>query len=151
ASGQYMLGKQCADTPVQWQNCSQQFRAALKRDPNFPEAAHDLALWLGRNGGARREQLQGVHHPEALAERAGPRLQTRMRAWAAHLDGKDVTALQLLGQVSKTWPEDRDAPYEMADILRRRDELAASVRWFEQALRIDPDFSRAGGELALVL
>jgi serine/threonine protein kinase/tetratricopeptide (TPR) repeat protein len=147
----YLLGKQCADRPVRGQNCSQELRAALKADPNFPEAAHELAMWFTRNGAPREQQLQWAHRAETLADRAPPHTQALIHAWAAHLEGKDVTALQLLAEVSRTWPEDREAPYQAGDILRSRDELSTSVRWYEQALRIDPDFARASGDLALVL
>jgi tetratricopeptide (TPR) repeat protein len=147
----YFRGQQCADRPAHGQDCSQELREALRLDPDFALAAYELAIWLGWNGGSMAEQRALIQKAEALADRAPEKTRTMIHAWSAHLDGKDSVALGLLEQVSRIYPDDKDAFYQAGDILRHRDELAASIPWFEHAIRLDPDFPWAIGDLARVL
>ena len=147
----YFKGKECAETPAHGVDCSKELRTALELDPNFAQAAYELAIWLTWNGGSLAEQRSLIERAERLADKAPAQEKTMIHAWAAHLEGDDATALRLLRQATSESPQDKRAFYQLGDIHRHRDELADSIPWFEEAIRLDPEYSWALGDLARVL
>lgn len=151
AYGHYFKGLQCADTPAHGVDCSKELRKALELDPNFAQAAYELAIWLTWNGGSLAEQRSLIERAERLADKAPEHDKTLIHAWAAHLEGDDTTALGLLSQATAESPQDKRAFYQQGDIHRHRDELPASIHYFEEAIRLDPEYSWALGDLARAL
>ena len=147
----YFDGLLCADRPVHGQDCSADFREALRLDPEFALAAYQLAVWLAWNGGPLSEQRALITRAAQLASGAPEKERTLIRAWAAHLSGADDEALDLLRHAAEAWPQDKHAFYQAGDILRHRNELAEAARWFEAAIALDPQFSWALGHLAQAL
>jgi tetratricopeptide (TPR) repeat protein len=147
----YFSGVLCADLPAHGLDCAPEFRRALEVDPNFALAAYEEAIWLSWNGGSLAEQHAMIDRAERLADRVPEKEKTLIRAWSAHLDGDDERAIQLLDQVTKSWPEDKRAFYQAGDIYRHRDEFQRSIPYFEKAIELDPDFPWAVGDLARVL
>ncbi|HZW91194.1 MAG TPA: protein kinase, partial [Myxococcaceae bacterium] len=147
----YFDGLLCADRPVHGQNCSTDFREALRLDPEFALAAYQLAVWLAWNGGPLSEQRALITKASQLASGAPEKERTLIRAWAAHLSGADDEALALLRHAAEAWPQDKHAFYQAGDILRHRNELSEAVHWFEAAIALDPQFGWALGHLAQAL
>jgi eukaryotic-like serine/threonine-protein kinase len=147
----YVKGRICAETPAHGVDCSKELRTALELDPNFAQAAYELAIWLTWNGGALAEQRSLIERAERLADKAPDHDKTLIHAWAAHLEGNDTAALNLLRQATSESPHDKRAFYQAGDIHRHRDELTESISFFEEAIRLDPEYSWALGDLARVL
>ena len=151
ASQRYFAGKLCTERPVHGADCSQDLRQALELDPNFAQAAYELAIWLAWNGGPLSEQQALMARAERLAAAAPEKDRMLIQAWGAHLEGDDITALKLLSDAAQAFPEDKQAFYQSGDILRHRNALMAAVPWLEGALALDPDFGWAAGDLAQTL
>ncbi|HQR30493.1 MAG TPA: tetratricopeptide repeat protein [Anaeromyxobacteraceae bacterium] len=147
----YFRGVECSDRPAHGQDCAVELRKALEIDPGFGLAAYRLATWLHWFGGSRDEQRALVDH----ALRAGVALPEKERAllhaWDARLDGRDAEALDLYLKASRIWPQDPEAPYQAADLLRHRDRLAEAVPWFERTISLQPDHAWALGGLVQCL
>jgi tetratricopeptide (TPR) repeat protein len=147
----YFDGLLCADRPVHGQDCSAEFREALRLDPSFALAAYQLAVWLAWNGGPLSEQRALIGTAARLGSGAPEKERTLIRAWSAHLSGADAEALELLRHAAQAWPQDKQVFYQAGDILRHRNELAAAAQWFEGAIALDPQFGWALGHLAQAL
>ena len=147
----YVLGEQCAARPVYGQDCSPYFRRAAGRDPTFAAAHYRLALWSFWYGGPRAEQLEGMARAVAHAAAAPEKERLLIRAWDAYLNGREEEALATYRTFTERWPQDRDGWYQTGEILRRRDELAAAVPWFERAVEADPEYGWAHAHLAACL
>jgi eukaryotic-like serine/threonine-protein kinase len=147
----YFDGLLCADRPVHGQDCSVEFRQALRLDPEFALAVYQLAVWLAWNGGPLSEQRALITTASRLSSGAPEKERTLIRAWAAHLSGADDEGLGLLRHAAEAWPQDKHVFYQAGDILRHRDELSEAVPWFEKAIALDPEFGWALGHLAQTL
>jgi tetratricopeptide (TPR) repeat protein len=147
----YFDGLLCADRPVHGQDCSADFREALRLDPEFALAAYQLAIWLAWNGGPLSEQRALITQASQLASGAPEKERTLIRAWAAHLSGADDEALGLLRHAAEAWPQDKQVFYQAGDILRHRNELSEAAERFEAAIALDPQFGWALGDLAQAL
>ncbi|HET6981739.1 MAG TPA: protein kinase [Myxococcaceae bacterium] len=147
----YFDGLLCADRPVHGQDCSAEFREALRLDPGFALAAYQLAVWLAWNGGPLSEQRALIGTAARLGSGAPEKERTLIRAWSAHLAGADAEALGLLRHAAQAWPQDKQVFYQAGDILRHRNELSEAVHWFEGAIALDPQFGWALGHLAQAL
>jgi tetratricopeptide (TPR) repeat protein len=135
----YFLGEQCAARPVYGQDCSPHFRRAAERDPAFAAAHYQLALWSFWFGGPREEQLQAIAEAVDHAADAPEKERLLIRAWDAYLHGREDEALADYATITVRWPQDRVGWYQHGEILRRREELAAAVPWFEKAAEVDPE------------
>jgi tetratricopeptide (TPR) repeat protein len=144
----YFLGEQCAARPVYGQDCSPHFRRAAERDPAFAAAHYQLALWSFWYGGPREEQLAAIAEATAHAADAPEKERLLIRAWDAYLHGREDEALATYATVTVRWPQDRVGWYQHGEILRRREEQAAAIPWFEKAAAVDPDYAWALAHLA---
>jgi len=144
----YFLGEQCAARPVYGQDCGPYFRRAADRDPTFAAAHYQLALWSYWYGGPREEQLQAIAEAVEHAADAPEKERLLIRAWDAWLHGREEEALATYETITVRWPQDRVGWYQHGEILRRREELAAAVPWFERAAEVDPEYGWALGHLA---
>jgi serine/threonine protein kinase len=147
----YFKGVECADRPAHGQDCASELRQALEIDPGFSLAAYRLATWLHWFGGARAEQRALVERARRAEASLPEKERALLRAWADRLDGHDEEALDLLGQAARLWPQDPEASYQAADLLRHRDRLVEAIPWFEKAISLQPDHSWALGGLVQCL
>jgi tetratricopeptide (TPR) repeat protein len=147
----YFLGEQCAARPIYGQDCSPHFRAAAERDPGFAAAHYQLALWSFWYGAPLAEQLATLARAVAHSDAAPEKERLLIQAWDAFLHGRDEDALATYRIVTERWPQDRSGWYQSGEILRRREELAAAIPWFERAVAVDPEYGWALSHLVVCL
>src|SRR5262249_52139728 len=117
-------GRICAARRVHGQDCSAEFREALRLAPGFALAAYQLAVWLAWNGGPLGEQRALIGTAARLGSGAPEKERTLIRAWSAHLSGADAEALDLLRHAAQAWPQDKHGFYQAGAILRHRNRPA---------------------------
>jgi tetratricopeptide (TPR) repeat protein len=144
----YFLGEQCAARPVYGQDCSPHFRRAAQRDPAFAAAHYQLSLWSYWFGGPRELQLAAIAEAGAHAADAPEKDRLLIRAWDAWLHGRDDEALAAYATYTVRFPQDPVGWFQRGELLRRREELAAAVPWFEKAVEVDPEQGWALAHLA---
>jgi len=140
----YFLGIDCMDRPSQgtsWTSnlrCTEHFRQALAIDPTFALAHYHLAYMIETEGGPAADR--DAHMAAALRgiDRAPPKEAALIRAWKAHLDGKDEDALELYGAVLASFPDDKQANFLAGELEFTRGAYAAAVPFFEKVLALDP-------------
>ncbi len=140
----YFEGLDCMQRPTKagsWvsvERCAEHFRAALALDPTFAMAHYQIAFLLQTESGARSDL--DVHMASALryAERVPAKEASLIRAWKAHVDGRDEEALAFYQQVLAQYPDDGQALYLAGDLQFHRSEWAAAIPFFERALSLDP-------------
>ena len=147
----YFRGVECADRPAHGQDCAGELRRALTIDPGFGLAAYRLATWLHWFGGSREEQRALVERALRSEASLPDKERALLHAWDDRLEGRDDEALDLLVQVSRVWPQDPEASYQIADLLRHRDRLAEAIPWFERTIALQPDHAWALGGLVQCL
>jgi tetratricopeptide (TPR) repeat protein len=74
-----------------------------------------------------------------------------IRAWAAHLAGKDDEALSIYREVTSAFPEDKHALYMAGDLSWHRSDHAAAIPYLGAVLRLDPTFDYALDHLSFSL
>ncbi|MEY2668952.1 MAG: hypothetical protein RJA59_1590, partial [Pseudomonadota bacterium] len=147
----YFRGTECADRPAHGQDCAGELRRALAIDPGFGLATYRLATWLHWFGGSREEQRALVERALRSEATLPEKERALLHAWDDRLEGRDDEALDLLIQVSRVWPQDPEASYQIADLLRHRDRLAEAIPWFERTIALQPDHAWALGGLVQCL
>ncbi|HET8539241.1 MAG TPA: serine/threonine-protein kinase [Anaeromyxobacter sp.] len=147
----FFRGEECQARPVFGQDCAEHYRRAVELDPTLAVAHYQLAVWTRRFGGPVADQRAAIARALEHCDRAPPLEQLLIRAFAAHLEGKDDEAMALFREAIERWPGDKRAFYELGDLLRHQDELELAIPYFERAVAIDPDLGWALGQLAEAL
>ncbi len=147
----FFRGEECQGRPVFGQDCAEHYRRAVELDPTLAAAHYQLAVWTRRFGGTTADQRASIALALEHCDRAPPLEQVLIRAFAAHLDGRDADAMALFREGIERWPADTRAFYELGDLLRHQDELELAIPYFEQAIALDPDLGWALGQLAEAL
>ncbi|HEY6004056.1 MAG TPA: protein kinase family protein, partial [Anaeromyxobacter sp.] len=147
----FFRGEECQARPVFGQDCADHYRRAVALDPTLAVAHYQLAVWTRRFGGTLAEQRSAIARAVRHRDRAPPLGQLLIRAFAAHLRGRDAEALAVFREAMERFPEDPRAFYEMGDLLRHQDELELSIPCFERAIALDPQPGWAPGQLAEAL
>lgn len=145
------LGEQCQARPLFGQDCAEHYRRAVALDPTLAVAHYQLAVWTRRFGGARAAQRRAIARALRHHRGAPPTEQVLIRAFAAHVEGRDDDAIALFREAAERWPEDPRAHYELGDLLRHRDELALALPHLERAVALNPDLGWAPGQIAEIL
>jgi tetratricopeptide (TPR) repeat protein/TolB-like protein len=141
----YFEGVECADRPTRagsWVSvapCADHFRAALALDPTFAMAHYQIAFLLGAETGPRPELEAHMAAALRYVDRVPPKEAALIRAWDAHLGGRDEEALSLYGQVLAGFPDDLEALMLAGDLEFHRGEWVAAVPFFEKVLALDPE------------
>jgi hypothetical protein len=147
----FFRGEECQARPVFGQDCAEHYRRAVALDPTLAVAHYQLAVWTRRFGGTVAEQRAAMARALRHVDRAPPLDRLLIRAFAAHLEGRDAAALAFLRDAIERFPEDKRAFYEMGDLLRHRDEIELAVPCFERAVALDPQLGWGLGQLAEAL
>jgi tetratricopeptide (TPR) repeat protein len=148
----YFRGMECTERPredLEWYGCSDEFRAAVKADPNFALAHYQLA-YLGNtinvSGSAQvdRAFIDSEIDASLRDERQLPaRERSRALALKAHLAGDDTAALRRYDDLIRRYPDDKHALYLAGNLLYDRSDYAGAVPYLQKATELDPFFENA--------
>jgi tetratricopeptide (TPR) repeat protein len=145
------LGEQCQARPVFGLDCAEHYRRAVALDPTLAVAHYQLAVWTRRSGGTLAAQRRAIARALRHHRGAPPTEQLLIRAFAAHVEGRDDDAVALFREATERWPEDPRAHFEIGDLLRHQDELALALPYLERAAALNPDQGWAPGQIAEIL
>ncbi len=141
----YFVGLECSERPSLHRErtdaCLEEFRKAVVLDPEFALAWFQLAF-VGWDELAPAAEDRNAAISQALRypDRLPPKERTLMRAWAAHLEGNEDEAFALFRQVTREFPEDKQALYLAADLAWHRDDQAGAIPYLARVLKLDPTF-----------
>jgi eukaryotic-like serine/threonine-protein kinase len=148
----YYLGTECTDrlyrSGSRWEACAPHFRRALAADGVFALAHHQLAWLAGQE--ISDETLLRELAANALrhADRAPPKERALIRAWAAHLEGREEEALGQYRAVLSRWPDDKAALVTAAGVLHYRGDADGALPLLRRALELDPTLDEMQALLA---
>jgi tetratricopeptide (TPR) repeat protein/predicted Ser/Thr protein kinase len=139
----YFDGLDCWERPSRrsWAEageCAVMFREALSRDPGFALAHYQLAFILHTERRSRADVEEHLQAALRTIDRAPPKEATLVRAWAAHVAGRDDEALAAYARILTDHPDDKHALYVAAFILCQRRRLAEAVPYLQRLLEVDP-------------
>ncbi len=140
----YFQGADCVARPslsANWtsvNSCADRFRRALELDPTFALAHHELAVLLGMGMGAPRDVQTHAEAALRYIDRVPPKEGDLIRAWKAHLDGRDDDALAAYARVLERFPDDPQALFLSGHLYFQRGEMSAAIPFFQKLLALDP-------------
>jgi len=142
----YVEGLDCASRPDEFTSagepggkCVDLFRRALGHDPGFALAHYQLALLLDASGGAPAELAAHIDGAVRAVDRLSRRDAALVKAWKAHLDGKDAEALAMYSGVLAEHPDDLHVLYVAGDLLFHKEDWAGAVPFLERTVGLDPE------------
>jgi len=151
----YVEGLDCASRPDEFTSageaggkCVDLFRRALGHDPGFALAHYQLALLLDASGGASAELAAHIDGAVRAVDRLSRRDAALVKAWKAHLDGKDAEALAMYSGVLAEHPDDLHVLYVAGDLLFHKEDWAGAVPFLERTVGLDPEADWALAHLA---
>ncbi len=140
----YWSGVDCLDRPsstgswIAVGRCAAHFQEALARDPGFALANYQLAFVLHTESRAREDVEAQIQAAVRGADRMPTREARLVRAWAAHVAGRDDEAVGIYADVVRDAPDDRQALYLAGHVLFAARRWAEAIPYFEKAIEVDP-------------
>jgi tetratricopeptide (TPR) repeat protein len=140
----YLEGLDCAEHPsggalmTALARCGPHFDQAIALDPEFALAHYQLATLLGAEGAVPAEVRAHMAAALSGADRLSRRDATLIRAFQAHVEGRDDLAEAAYDQLVAAAPDDREALYQAGDVRFHRGELAGAIPFFQKALSLQP-------------
>jgi tetratricopeptide (TPR) repeat protein len=132
----FFQGQQCIDGLSHVQDCAADFRRAVEIDPEFA-LAHWMLAYTGEFRGAPvEEQRAAIGEAMRRVDRLPWKEGQLIRAWAAHVDGKEDEALAMYGAVIDAFPQDRQAHYLAGDLLYHDQRGPDAIPYLERALEL---------------
>jgi tetratricopeptide (TPR) repeat protein len=124
------------------------YRKAIALDAHFAPARLRLSYLVEFYPKPGLDSRQEIQRAMADLERAPLREQLLIRAWHAHLTGKDEEATALFARAAAEFPTDKMTLYLAGDFQFHRERYALSVPYLEKVLALDPSFDYAAAHLA---
>jgi eukaryotic-like serine/threonine-protein kinase len=149
----YFLGLDCVQRPSRYpdypRGCLAEFWKAVRIDPAFALAWFQISFtgW-DELLPAQADRSDAIAEALRHADRLPPREHALLRAWAAHVAGRDDEAIALSREIVASFPDDKQAAYVAGDLAFHRDHFAAAVPYLERVLELDPSFDFAVDHLS---
>jgi tetratricopeptide (TPR) repeat protein/predicted Ser/Thr protein kinase len=133
----YFRGQQ-REERTRYEEAMSEYQAAVAADPRFALAHYRIAYlgeFTGLEAPERREHIAAA---VANSGRVGEKERLLIRAWQAHMEGRNEEAHQLYAQAVEAWPLEKDVLYMAADLYFHEEQFGKSQPLFERALQLDP-------------
>jgi tetratricopeptide (TPR) repeat protein len=128
------------------ERCNDDWRAAVKEDPNLAVAW----AWIAFNSGNPKEVAEARAKAKELAPKSTPGEQL-MVAWVSKVqDGDFLGGITAMNDMLETYPRDKHLLYLAGNWLLGENGDDQAQRFFEKALAIDKNFPAALNDLAYV-
>src|SRR5579863_332674 len=128
------------------ERCNEDWRAAVKEDPNLAVAW----AWIAFNSGDPQEISTAREKAKALAPKLKPGEQL-MIAWIAKVqEGDFIGGITAMNDMLEMYPHDKHLLYLAGNWLMGENGDDQAQRFFEKALAIDKNFPAALNDLAYV-
>jgi tetratricopeptide (TPR) repeat protein len=151
----YFVGLDCFDRPIRYpgypEDCLAEFRKAIAIDPEFAMAHYQLSRARLADVSPTAADRAAIAAAVRYSDRVPPKERMLIRAWAAHVDGKDDEAVGLYRQIVTVYPDDKQALYLAGDLPWHLDHLQDAIPYLEHVLGLDPTFEHALDHLSYSL
>jgi tetratricopeptide (TPR) repeat protein len=128
------------------ERCNDDWRAAVKEDPNLAVAW----AWIAFNSGNPKEVAEARAKAKELAPKSTPGEQL-MVAWVSKVqEGDFLGGITAMNDMLETYPRDKHLLYLAGNWLLGENGDDQAQRFFEKALAIDKNFPAALNDLAYV-
>jgi tetratricopeptide (TPR) repeat protein len=128
------------------ERCNEDWRAAVKEDPNLAVAW----AWIAFNSGNPQEVSDARAKAKALAPKLTPGEQL-MIAWIAKVqEGDFLGGITAMNDMIEMYPHDKHVLYLAANWLMGENGIDQAKRMLEKALNLDKNFPAALNDLAYV-
>ena len=136
----YFLGNQLINS-LDFEEAEEEFRKAVALDSTFGLAWYKLSYTLGwNNEKLAREPLE---KSLSLLDRIPEKERFLVRSSKARADGGFEKGLEILREMQKDYPDDKELIYRIGDWSYHSGELDSAFKYLETVLTIDPIFERA--------
>jgi tetratricopeptide (TPR) repeat protein len=137
----YVLLGMLEDAHGNWQRAQEIYQKALQVQPDYPLAANNLAYSMLEHGGNTDVALSLAQ----VARRGMPNMPNAADtlAWAYYSKGAYKLAIDLLEDALKTTPQNATYHYHLGLAYQKSNDRVRAKEHLEQALRINPGYSRA--------
>ncbi|MFQ5636651.1 MAG: protein kinase [bacterium] len=140
----YFLGKQFINK-LKFQEAEDELRKAIAIDSTFALAYYQLAyasIWFLRKD-ANPWIQKAMNHIQKVPEKE----QYLIRALKAIIDNKMIEAISLYKAVIKSYPNEKDALFEIGDLSYHSGDYQTAETHLAKVLELDPAFERALGHI----
>jgi tetratricopeptide (TPR) repeat protein len=128
------------------ERCNEDWRAAVKEDPNLAEAW----AWIAFNSGNPKEVSAARTHAKALMPKLSPGEQF-MISWIVKVqEGDYIGGISAMNDMLEMYPRDKHLLYLAGNWLMAENGDEQAQRMMEKALAIDKNFPAALNDLAYV-
>ncbi len=128
------------------ERCNEEWRAAVKEDPNLAVAW----AWIAFNSGNPKEVTEAREKAKTLAPKLTPGEQL-MVAWISKVqEGDFLGGITAMNDMLEMYPRDKHLLYLAGNWLMGENGNDQAQRFFEKALNIDKNFPAALNDLAYV-
>src|SRR6266850_1235434 len=140
----YFQGEQYSNK-YQFKDAEKEFNKAIELDPTFALAYYRLAFATSWFGGERatRPMLKAMQYIAKAPEKE----RYLIKAFNAHTVGNRDEAIKLYQEVLQSYPTEKEALFEVGDLLVHKGDHLPALSYFDRALAIDPAFERALGHV----
>jgi eukaryotic-like serine/threonine-protein kinase len=140
----YFQGEQYINK-YQFKEAEKEFNKAIELDPTFALAYYRLAFATSWYGGERatKPMLKAMQYIAKAPEKE----RYLIKAFNAHTEGNRDEAIKLYQEVLQSYPTEKEALFEVGDLLVHKGDHLPAISYFDRALAIDPVFERALGHI----
>lgn len=140
----YFQGEQYANK-YDFKDAEKEFNQAIELDPTFALAYYRLAFATSWYGGDRatRPMLKAMQYIDKAPEKE----RYLIKAFNAHTQGNREEAIKLYQELLRSYPTEKEALFEVGDLLVHMGDHVPAIGYFERALAIDPLFERSLGHI----
>lgn len=136
----YFVGEQLINK-LKFKEAEEEFRKAIALDTTFAVAYGRLAYamaWFSREG-AKEAIRKAMQHVDKAPEKE----QFLMRGVNAFIHGNSDEAIAILEELLKRYPQEKEALFNVGDLLYHKGDFTNAETYLEKVLEIDPRFERA--------
>ncbi len=140
----YFQGEQYSNK-YEFKEAEKEFNKAVELDPTFALAYYRLAFATSWYGGDRatKPMLKAMQYIARVPEKE----RYLIKAFNAHTEGNREEAIKLYQELLQLYPTEKEALFEVGDLLVHRGDHLPALTYFDRALAIDPVFERAQGHI----
>ena len=128
---------------LKFDDAEKEFRKAVELDSTFGLAWYRLTYTLNWNTATNYRAKEPLRKALSLISRIPGKEQYLLRALDAEQDGKFAQSVQILRDMEKIYPDDKEMIYNIGDWSYHAGDLAAASTYLEKVLQVDPTFERA--------
>ncbi|UCD38350.1 MAG: tetratricopeptide repeat protein, partial [Fidelibacterota bacterium] len=128
---------------LQFEEAQKEFRRAVALDSTFGLAWYRLAYAISWFVGREEVAIQPARKAFALLDRIPEKERYLVRAEKARLEAGMAAGLEVLREMERTFPDDKEMMYNIGDWAYHLGDYQTTVVYLQKVLAVDPTFPRA--------